>query len=189
MAVLSAEPTVFPSGLFESGTGQATAEGRRWYVAHTRPRQEKCLGRALFDSETPFFLPTVEKHWVLRGRRMTSHMPLFAGYVFLLANRPERDAAIRTHRVAQLLDVPDQSQLWDDLGRLNQLIQSGEPVDPEFSLRPGVDVEICSGPLQGMMGQIDKVASGNRFVVAVNFIGRGASILLPDTVLIVRRDS
>ncbi len=188
MAVLSAEPTVFPSGLFEGGPDHAVTEGRSWCVAHTRPHQEKCLGRALFESETPFFLPVVEKHWLLRGRRMTSHIPVFAGYVFLLANQVERDAAKRTNRVAQLLEAPDQGQLWDDLTRLNRLIQSGEPIDPEACLRPGVNVEIVSGPMQGLVGTIDKAASGRRFFVAVNFIGRGASVLLPDYVLVLRKD-
>jgi transcription antitermination factor NusG len=187
MAVLLAEPTLFPAGLFEDGSNHAAAEGRSWCVAHTRPRQEKCLGRAMLDSQSPFFLPVMEKHWVLRGRRMTSHIPVFSGYMFLLATQPERDAAKRTNRVAQLLEVPDQRQLWDELARLNRLIESGEPIDPEACLRPGVDVEIISGLLQGLVGRIEKTASGRRFVVAVNFIGRGASILLPDHVLITRR--
>jgi len=78
--------------------------------------------------------------------------------------------------VVRSLSVPDQQGLWANLRRLHGLIASGRPVLPEECLVPGQLVEITSGPLLGFQGRVIRSTSGKRFVVAVDFIGRGASV-------------
>src|SRR5207302_6368574 len=96
----------------------------------------------------------------VRGRIMTSHVPLFAGYVFLLGDRDERVTALATRRVVQSLEVKDQEGLWRDLRQLQRLISSGAPIKPEDRLAPGMSVEITSGPLAGLKGKILRTAKG-----------------------------
>ena len=67
--------------------------------------------------------------------------------------------------------------------KIHRLIASGAAVTPEKRLVPGDLVEIRSGPLAGLRGTILKSASGSRFVVQVDFIQRGASVLLDDFTL------
>jgi hypothetical protein len=52
----------------------------------------------------------------------------------------------------------------------------------------GAVVDITSGPLEGLRGTIIRSASGRRFVVRVDFIQQGASVLLEDFALIPVRD-
>ena len=73
------------------------------------------------------------------------------------------------------MSVPDQSQLNSDLVRLYRLITSGAPLAPEDRLAPGMWVEITSGPLTGLTGQIIRRGGNARFVVEVQFIQRGVS--------------
>lgn len=182
MPVLPAEPDLFPESLFTDAGLPGQGE-RTWYVLHTKPRQEKSLARYLRERRVSFYLPQVQKRWRLRGRPMTSFMPLFAGYVFLLGNREERVQALTTNRVVRTLDVTNQVRLWDDLRNVQRLIASGEPITPEDQLVPGATVEIKSGPLAGLRGTILRTATGRRFVVQVDFIQRGASVLLDDYTL------
>lgn len=86
-----------------------------WWVLHTRPRQEKSLARDLHDCGAPFYLPLVRRRTLVRNRVMESSLPLFPGYLFLLADNEERMTALATRRVARSLDVPDQARLWRDL--------------------------------------------------------------------------
>jgi transcription antitermination factor NusG len=181
MPVLPVETAHFPEYLFDEPTVEAS--GRRWWVLHTRPRQEKCLARQLHQNQTPFYLPLVARRSILRGRVVTSHNPLFTGYVFVLAHERERIAALTTGRVVHALPVTDQEQLADDLSQLHRLIASGAPVTPEERLTPGMAVEIRSGPLAGLHGTVLRTATGRRFVVQVNFIQRGASVELDDFML------
>ena len=117
---------------------------------------------------------------------LTSHVPLFPGYLFLLGNDRQRIAALEAR--VHSLPVADQESLWQELGQIHQLIESGAPVTPEERLGPGQAVEICSGPLAGMRGTVVRAAAGRRFVVRVDFIQRGASVELDDYTMVCARD-
>jgi transcriptional antiterminator RfaH len=177
MPILAAEPNLFPEHLLDRETTPDTPE-RRWRVLHTLPRQEKSLARSLYKTGIPFYLPLIQRRLKVRGRVLTSHLPLFPGYVFLLGDAQQRYFALATNRVLHALEVADQQSLWRDLVQVQRLIASGAPVTPEERLVPGTCVEIRSGPLCGLRGKILRTASGQRFVVQVDFIQRGASVLL-----------
>jgi transcriptional antiterminator RfaH len=179
MPVLKAEPNHFPATLFQEPNLPEAAD-RVWWVLHTKPRQEKSLARFLYERQVPFYLPQVERRWPSRGRVLRSFVPLFPGYVFLLGDGGERLAALSTNRVVRSLDVADQARLVNDLHQLYRLITSGAPVTPEERLAPGKCVVIRNGPLAGLKGKILRSATGRRFVVEVDFIQRGASVLLDD---------
>jgi transcription antitermination factor NusG len=179
MPILPQEPDLYPDGLF-SASGAPSEHGLRWWVLHTRPRQEKSLARDLRALAIPSYLPQLQRRTPSRGRVLTSYAPLFPGYLFLLTEAEGRIAALATRRVARALEVTDQEAMWRDLRQVNQLLTSGAPVTPEDRLEPGAIVEIRTGPLAGLRGKILKSASGRRFVVAVDFIQRGASVLLDD---------
>jgi transcriptional antiterminator RfaH len=183
MPFLPPEPNTFPQDLFTEENGEVRTD-RQWWVLHTKPRQEKSLARQLLQARVPFYLPLIEHRSLIRGRVMLSHVPLFAGYLFLLGQRDERVAALATNRVVHTLEVADQKTLWDDLTQVHRLINTGAPITPEERLEPGAPVEISRGPLAGLKGRIIRAASGRRFVVQVNFIQRGASVLIDDFNLI-----
>jgi transcriptional antiterminator RfaH len=182
MPILSAEPALFPDALFDEAA--APPGDRAWWVLHARPRQEKSLARQLHRAEVPFYLPLTDRRLRIRGKTVTSHVPLFPGYVFLWGTHEERLTALTTNRVVGTLEVPDQAGLWRDLRQLRRLLEAGAPVTPEQRLAPGMTVEITSGPLAGLKGRILRTSNGRRFVVAVDFIQQGASVLLDDYVLV-----
>jgi transcription antitermination factor NusG len=175
--VLLRETSVHPATLFEEWPAR---EDRRWWVLHTKPRQEKALARQLHRMDTPFYLPLLERRSLIRGRVMTSHVPLFTSYVFLLGNTDERVGALSTPHVVRSLEVRGQRELQGDLAQIHRLIRSGLPLAPERQFRPGVVVEIITGPLAGLRGPILREASGNRFVVQVRFIQQGVSVTIED---------
>jgi transcriptional antiterminator RfaH len=177
MPLLAAEPNLYPAELLDV-VAPPMLPDNEWYVLHTRPRQEKALARQLLEHQTPFYLPTVPRRLRLRGRTLTSFVPLFPGYLFLLADRDQRVTALTTNRVVRTLPVGNQDNLWRDLRQVHQLIATGAPITPEDRLVPGAIVEITAGPLAGLKGKIIKSASHRRFVVEVDFIQRGASVLL-----------
>jgi transcriptional antiterminator RfaH len=176
MPILTAEPAIFPDDLLTLTEPQQLPPGR-WTVLHVRPRQEKSLARDLVSQEIPFFLPLRHSVSVIRGRKMTAHLPLFDGYLFLFSEADAIHSALASRRVANVLAVADQARLWSDLRRLHGLIAAGLPLTPEPTLVAGQLVEIASGPLSGFRGRVIRAASGCRFVVEVDFIGRAASVL------------
>jgi transcriptional antiterminator RfaH len=182
MPILPPEPDHFPADLFAPDA--PVRSERIWWVLHTKPRQEKSLARQLLQAQAPFYLPCIGKRSLIRGRLFTSQVPLFTSYLFLLANRQERIAALSTKRTVNALEVADQEALWRDLDQVSRLISLGLPITPEEKLEPGDLVEVSTGPLAGLRGTVLRAAAGRRFVVQVDFIQKGASILLEASNLI-----
>src|SRR5262245_36387549 len=106
MPILRAEPVLQSEEIFASDPANLN-EGR-WWVLHTKPRQEKSLARWLHAAGIDYYLPTIERRSRIRGRVITAHLPLFPGYLFLHADRERRVASLTTNRVVRCLDVDDQ---------------------------------------------------------------------------------
>jgi len=179
MPPLPLERTVFPEDLFVGRTNGQWA-GRAWWVLHTKPRQEKSLARDLLDAGVSFYLPLVSRRAIVRGRVLDSHIPLFTSYLFLLGDQDARLKALTTKRVVRSLEFAGQETLWHDLSQVNRLITTGAPITLEDRLAPGDPVRITGGALAGLEGKFVHRASGHRFVVQVDFIQKGASVVLED---------
>lgn len=181
MPILAAEPDCFPDGLLDPRTGPG--DGLAWWVAHARPRQDKCLARRLFAARIPFYAPTAARKSVVRGRVMVARVPLFAGYVFFRGTAADRAWVRTTGRAGAVLAVADQDRLWADLRQVGRLVGSGRPVFPEDRIEPGAAVRVRSGPLAGLTGTVVRAGAGRRFVVQVDFIRRGVAVELEDALL------
>jgi transcriptional antiterminator RfaH len=175
MPILPPEPYLFPDDLFRVTAPPADAPGR-WWVLHTRPRAEKALSRNCLSRRLPFFLPLCQRHTQSRGRLLTSRIPLFPGYLFLLADEQGRLEALTTNLVVNCLPVPDQAELHADLSGVHRLMASEAPLAPEQRLSPGTVVEIVHGPLAGLQGKVIKRGERLRFVVEVHFLQKGARV-------------
>ncbi len=177
MPVLALEPMVNPEDIFSGPPRNAEGD---WWVLHVKPRQEKSLSRDLANLGIGYFLPLVRNIIRSRKRVLHSYLPLFPGYLFLFGSPEDRIKSFNTRRVVRTLEVANQDQIWHDLSQVNRLLQTGMQVTPEKELRAGNVIEISSGPLAGLRGKILRSVSGNRFVVQVDFIQQGASILFQD---------
>ena len=179
MPLLPPEPCVFPPNLLEGEAAPTTSDSppeSRWWVLHTRPRTEKELARRLLCRKTSYFLPQELRERSSGGRRYSSHLPLFPGYLFLYGAERERIIALETNLIVQCLQVHDQGQLQCDLQRIFQLLDAGVPLTREERLGPGNPVQIVQGPFMGYWGRIIRRDKRLRFVVAVHFLQQGVSV-------------
>lgn len=178
MPILDAEIQCYPANLLESE--DAATQERRWWVVRTRTRQEKSLARDLVDREIPFYLPQIHKTSVVRGRRRTSFLPLFSGYLFMFGDEQERYRGMTTNRVAQVLPVNEQQELREDLLQIFRLIQAKAPLTMESRLKPGDRVRVKSGPFAGVEGTVVSRCRRSRIIVAVRLIQQGVSLEVDD---------
>jgi transcription antitermination factor NusG len=178
MPILPPEPDIYPADLLETPSSSLAAPAS-WWVLHTLPRQEKSLARQLSKAHLRFYLPLIRRRNQYRNRSLVSQVPLFTSYLFLHGTDEDRIRALATKRVLHTLAVPDPDGLVRDLRQIRQLIATGAPITPEAKLQPGEVIEIRAGPLKGLRGKIIRRRDGGRrFLVAVDFIQRGASIEL-----------
>jgi transcription antitermination factor NusG len=177
MPILTEGPTCYPADLFDSRECNLGEDQKLW-VLHTKPRQEKALAEDLMKQRISFFLPVKTNRNRIRGKTVTSYLPLFTSYLFLKADPDQRVTALSTRRVVHSIPVGDQKRLWHDLHQLKDLLSRRVRIRTEACPPAGTIVEICSGPLTGFKGKLLGTDEGRRFVVEVDFIQQGASILL-----------
>jgi transcriptional antiterminator RfaH len=175
MPLLPLEPYIYPPDLLAT-LGQTAEATENWWVLHTRPRAEKVLARKLLALRQDFFLPLYKKKLQLRGRSLTSYVPLFPSYVFMHGDETSRLTALRTNEIIRVLPVSEGKRLRADLTSTYRLMECGAPVAPEDRLQPGMAVVLTSGPLTGLHGKVLRRNTHLRFVIEVDFIQRGASV-------------
>ena len=180
MPILAKEQDLYPLDLLDRYL-DGDLEGHRWWALYTLSRREKDLMRRLRAMGIAFYSPTIgQRYRSPAGRIRTSYVPLFANYVFLCGSDFHRGEALTTNCVSRYIEVPDGLQLASDLRQIQQLIERGHPLAPEARLQEGSRVRVRSGPFQGLEGTIIRRDNITRLLVAVNFMQRGASVVLED---------
>ncbi len=158
---------------------QLTAAGSgRWYVAHTRARQEKKLAEELSRLKIPHYLPLRQSVTRSRTTRRVSRslVPLFRGYLFFKGSEEQRYRALQTNRIAHVLNVPDQQQLITELLHIQRLLSNTPELFVTRYLRTGNWVRIIAGPLQGLEGVIEYLAKGAKLHLNVTILGQSVSV-------------
>lgn len=150
--------------------------GGQWWVAHTKSRNEKALAHDLVAKQISYFLPMSWKIRHQRGRKLRSLIPLFGGYIFFCGEESQRVELLRTNRVANLIEVKDQSKLVSELLRIEQALKAGAPLEPHKYMKAGQVCRVISGPLMGMKGIVVTAKKATRLVLQVDMLGQAASV-------------
>ncbi len=184
MPILPAEPDLYPPNLWDADANRANLDAsreRRWWCLHTKSRQEKATARHLLGRRIAFYLPlVVQVGRTPMGRKISSVVPLFTGYLFLLGDAHDRLEAFQGDSLVQALEVGDQTELERDLLQIHRMLTSGLPVVPEPTHPLGTEVRILHGPLAGLIGVVVRRDNRDRFAAVVRFLGRGVTIELND---------
>ncbi|MEO8429907.1 MAG: transcription termination/antitermination NusG family protein [Acidobacteriota bacterium] len=189
MPPLKCSTDLFPANLFDLDHEQFP-----WWVAHTRSRQDKVLGRHLLGLSVPHFLPQRENRYRKGGRTFVSYLPLFPGYVFFRGRETERHHVLRSNLIVRTLPVEEQDVLTAELRQLRELQQSGASLIPVPDLLPGDPIRVVEGPFKGYTGVVVREAGRLRLIVSVSMLKSAVAVEFERRVLVpvaaaIRSDS
>jgi transcription antitermination factor NusG len=170
-------PIVWPEDLTVPGH-----EGT-WWVAHTKSRNEKALAQDLISQGIGYFLPMSWKVTQNKQRRIRTLVPLFGGYLFFCGQDDDRLGALRTNRIANVIDVYDQQQLVTELGQIEYALKAGVTLTTHDYIKVGKKCKVTAGALMGLVGVVVRNISGVRLVLQVDMLGQAASVEIDNEVL------
>jgi len=147
-----------------------------WWVAHTKSRNEKALAHDLIRKSINYFLPMSWKVRRTRGRKIKTLLPLFSGYLFFCGNENQRLEVLRTNRVANLIEVKNQTKLVGELLQIEQAIQAGSPLVPHKYIKAGQHCRVIAGPLADLVGITVKMKKTTRLVLQIDMLGQATSV-------------
>jgi len=131
----------------------------RWWVAHTKARNEKALAWDLLRHGIGYFLPMRCRVFFSGGRKRRGMAPLFTSYVFFCGDLEDRYTAMTTKLTA---------------------IESALAGDAELEPYPGPAIgrrcRIVGGPFDGLEGVVVERARRARLVLQVGLLGQGAAM-------------
>lgn len=160
----------------ELGVLEPAPAGWQWFVVHSRPRCEKKIADYAQRQRLVSYLPlrTRIHRYGSRERRYAS--PLFAGYLFSMADAAGRQSLRQNRHVANLLEVYDQAQLLDQLRQIDVALRAGDELEVLPFLESGRRVRVLAGPLKGLEGIVSRVRTRTRIVLNVDMIRESVAV-------------
>jgi transcriptional antiterminator RfaH len=152
------------------------ASDARWHVLHTLARQEKALANDLAARGINHYLPLQASVRYYGRRKLTTELPVFPGYLFLRGSLEDAYQADRTKRVARIIAVSDQERLETELAQIRRALESGLKLTPYAKMVKGTRVEVCGGPLRGMIGEVEDQAKPDRLILRIKTLGQAVSL-------------
>lgn len=149
-----------------------------WWVAHTKPRNEKALAADLTRLGIFHYLPLRKRESRSRKTRRISRslLPVFPGYLFFNGRDEQRYRALATHRIANVLAVTAQDRLITELRQVHKALLAGVDVRWHREIRIGQAARVVEGPLIGVEGVIARRLSKIRLVLNVEMLGQSISV-------------
>jgi transcriptional antiterminator RfaH len=154
-----------------------------WFVAHTKPRCEKKLVDFCVREAISATLPCYSSAHKYRGKVVVFRKPLFPGYVFLRIPSQSKAFVQQNDYIANLLDVPDQPSLENQLREILRALESGLDVRLAPTIGEGMRVRIKSGALRGVEGFVEKRYGLDTVLLRLDFISQAAAVRLSAEVL------
>ncbi len=158
-----------------SSDSPSIESARRWFVLHTKSRQEKAVAETLGKLGVRHVLPLVRRNSYYGKRKVEVDFPLFPSYLFMHGEPEQAYAIDRTKRIARIIPVVDGRVLERELKDLETALANVTTFDPFPYLTKGVRVEVRAGPLQGVRGLIEDRTKRNRLILQVEILGQATS--------------
>ncbi len=159
------------------------AEPMRWVVVHTRPRCEKKLAESARRERIPVYVPLQSRTHTYGSRKRTFESPLFTGYAFCCADPAQRDWIRQNQFTANVLAVPNQEQLVEQLRQLHAALEAGLLIEVMPYLEAGHRVRVTSGPLRGFEGTVLRIQGRTRVLLSIEMIRQAAAVEIDSSLL------
>lgn len=148
----------------------------KWWVAHTKARNEKALAWDMMRREISYFLPMTKKVTKTKGRVFRSLIPLFSSYVFFCGDEDSRLEVLKTNRTANIINVLDVENFVRQLASIQKAIVAGLPLEPYNLIKKGQKCRVIAGPLIGSEGIVVQLGNNTKLILQVEMLGQSASL-------------
>jgi transcription antitermination factor NusG len=159
-----------------------------WYAIRVKSRSEKKVNTELQDQGIESFLPLQRRLRIWSDRKKWVDMPLISGYVFVHISRKEYESVLRTSNVVCYVYFQGKAAVIrdHDIITLKRMLGQHE-LELEVTiedLKPGQMVEVVSGPLTGVVGELIEFKGKNKVALRISPLGYTVLVEAPDKTLV-----
>jgi len=166
---------------------------KQWYALYVKSRTEKKVLEAITRKGIEAYLPMEKKLRQWSDRKKLVEMPLMPGYIFVHVNNKEYDPALQTDHVVCYITFEGKAApvREEDITALKQILQQNQ-IKVELTrdeLEPGMQVEILSGPLVGIRGELIQLKGRHKVGIRIRQVRYTVMVEVPVSELAVLSSS
>ncbi len=163
-----------------------SSNGEKWYALYTRPRAEKLVYQRLVENGIETFLPVQKTYRKWSDRKKLIEKPLLSSYIFVRTTRKMFPIVFNTNGVVKFVSFEGQpvSIPQNQIDNLRLLINSDAEIEvTSEKFATGDNVEVISGSLIGLTGELIKIGNRNRVVVRIDRLDQNLVLKIPKSFL------
>jgi transcriptional antiterminator RfaH len=179
------QETVVPEG-GERKVITKTQSVEKWYAVYTRPRAEKLAYQRLVEAGIETFLPIQKTYRKWSDRKKLIEKPLLSSYIFVKTHKKCFPIVYNINGVVKFVSFEGQpvSIPQRQIDNLRLLINSDAEIEvTSEKFAPGDNVEVISGSLIGLTGELVKIGSRNRVIVRIDRLDQNLVLKIPKAFL------
>ena len=158
----------------------------KWYAVYTYPRSEKQVYERLLESNIEAYLPLKKTIRQWSDRRKIVEMPLLTSYVFVKSSPRFFPLVYQTYGVVKFITFEGKPVAIPEkqIDILRLLIDSNADIEvTSENFAKGDSVEVVSGALIGLTGELIQIGSHSRFIIRIDKLDQNIILKIPKAFL------
>tara|TARA_B100001250_G_scaffold413644_1_gene448467 strand:- start:1397 stop:1903 length:507 start_codon:yes stop_codon:yes gene_type:complete len=151
---------------------------KKWIAVYTKPRHEKMVENELFKKGFEVYLPILKERRKWSDRKKWVEFPLFRSYIFVRTEIKNSLFVLQTMGVVRVIKFGGEIAVIqnDSIRAIKLMIEGGYMPEAIDYFVKGETVEVKSGPLKGLIGEVTRVDNSDRLLVRVDAIQHSVSV-------------
>jgi len=161
---------------------------KNWYAVYVKSRSEKRVALDLEMDGIEYYLPIIKvlKKW--SDRRKWVEEPLFKSYMFVYIEEYEHSKVLQIRNVVKYINFEGKAAAIrpEQIEAIKYYLNEKDPENIENQTwDKGTKVEVISGSMSGLKGELINVRGKNKVKVEIDVVGQSIVIEIPKSKLIL----
>ena len=158
----------------------------KWYAIYTNPRAEKQVYLRLLEEGIETFLPLQKTYRIWSDRKKLVEKPLIPSYLFVRVLAKNFHHVYKHQGVVKFISFEGKpvSIPNNQIDNLRLLVNSDAKIEVSSeNFAKGDNVEVISGSLVGLTGELIKIGNQNRVVIRIDRLDQNLIVKIPKAFL------
>jgi len=155
---------------------------KHWYAVYARSRAEKKAAQELEAQQIDYYLPLIKRLKQWSDRKKWVEEPLFRSYIFVHIRQKDYYRVLQNPHLVRYVTFEGKAVAIpvQQIEAVKYFLEETEPEVPEnIEWIKGKKVEVVSGNLIGLMGELIEVNGKHKVKVQIDVIGKSITIYIP----------
>ncbi len=155
---------------------------KTWYALYTRSRTEKQVHEQLIRAGFDVYLPLIKTLRQWSDRKKWVEMPLFRSYIFVHITPGEYYEVLNIPGAVRYVTFEGKAVAIppQQIEAIRQYVSAGQDLpDIELDILPGTRVDITTGPMKGLSGELIRLMGKKKVRIEIDGLGRYIYLEIP----------